>query len=81
VCVRASVVGPEERDHAPAGLARTDYTPVPRPTAGRAVLEHLGLEPLLDLRLRVGEGVGASLAVALLISGLELCWGIGRTAP
>jgi nicotinate-nucleotide--dimethylbenzimidazole phosphoribosyltransferase len=54
---------------------------VPRPTAGRAVLEHLGLEPLLDLRLRAGEGVGASLAVALLISGLELCRGIGRAAP
>jgi nicotinate-nucleotide--dimethylbenzimidazole phosphoribosyltransferase len=31
-----------------------------------AVLTALGLEPLLDLRLRAGEGVGAALAVSLL---------------
>ena len=32
----------------------------------RAVLDHLGLEPLLDLRMRLGEGTGAVLAVSLL---------------
>ncbi|MBI4603452.1 MAG: nicotinate-nucleotide--dimethylbenzimidazole phosphoribosyltransferase [Planctomycetes bacterium] len=32
----------------------------------RAVLEYLGLEPLLDLRLRLGEGTGAVLALQLL---------------
>jgi nicotinate-nucleotide--dimethylbenzimidazole phosphoribosyltransferase len=52
-----------------------------RERAHAAVLEHLGLEPLLDLRLRAGEGVGASLAAAMLISGLKLRQGIGRTAP
>jgi nicotinate-nucleotide--dimethylbenzimidazole phosphoribosyltransferase len=36
------------------------------------VLEHLGCEPLLDLRLRSGEGVGAVLAVGLLLHALRL---------
>jgi nicotinate-nucleotide--dimethylbenzimidazole phosphoribosyltransferase len=45
------------------------------------VLEHLGLEPLLDLRLRAGEGVGAALASSMLISGLTLRDRIGRTSP
>jgi nicotinate-nucleotide--dimethylbenzimidazole phosphoribosyltransferase len=36
------------------------------------VLEHLGCEPLLDLRMRAGEGVGAALAVGLLLAGLRL---------
>lgn len=45
------------------------------------VLDHLGLEPLLDLRLRAGEGVGAALAASMLISGLTLRRRIGRTAP
>ncbi|MBJ7470105.1 MAG: nicotinate-nucleotide--dimethylbenzimidazole phosphoribosyltransferase [Solirubrobacteraceae bacterium] len=34
--------------------------------AHAAVLEHLGLEPLLDLRLRLGEASGALLALPLL---------------
>ena len=34
--------------------------------AHRRVLEALGLEPLLDLRLRAGEGVGAVLALSLI---------------
>ena len=37
-----------------------------REQAHRAVNTHLGLEPLLSLRLRAGEGVGALLAVQLL---------------
>jgi nicotinate-nucleotide--dimethylbenzimidazole phosphoribosyltransferase len=52
-----------------------------RERAHPAVLEHLGLEPLLDLRLRAGEGVGAALASSMLLSGLQLRRGIGRTAP
>ncbi|MEQ1701771.1 MAG: nicotinate-nucleotide--dimethylbenzimidazole phosphoribosyltransferase, partial [Ilumatobacteraceae bacterium] len=36
------------------------------------LLHHLGLEPLLDLRLRTGEGVGAVLATRLLLDGLAI---------
>ena len=52
-----------------------------RERAHGPVLEHLGLEPLLDLRLRAGEGVGAALATGMLLSALRLRDGIGRTAP
>jgi nicotinate-nucleotide--dimethylbenzimidazole phosphoribosyltransferase len=37
----------------------------------QAVLTELGLEPLLDLRLRSGEGVGACLAAQLLLTALR----------
>jgi len=40
-----------------------------RERAHAVVLVDLGLEPLLDLRLRAGEGVGACLAAQLLLSG------------
>jgi nicotinate-nucleotide--dimethylbenzimidazole phosphoribosyltransferase len=36
------------------------------------VLQHLGLEPLLDLRMRAGEGAGAALAAGLLLQGLRI---------
>ncbi|SER80944.1 nicotinate-nucleotide--dimethylbenzimidazole phosphoribosyltransferase [Propionibacterium cyclohexanicum] len=36
------------------------------------VLTELGLEPVLDLRLRAGEGVGACLAAQILLTGLQL---------
>ena len=36
------------------------------------VLQALGCEPLLDLRLRAGEGVGAVLAAGLLLQGLTV---------
>jgi nicotinate-nucleotide--dimethylbenzimidazole phosphoribosyltransferase len=36
------------------------------------VLQDLGREPLLDLRVRAGEGVGAALASGLLLAGLAL---------
>ena len=38
----------------------------------RSVLRELGLEPLLDLRIRAGEGVGAALATGLLKDALAL---------
>lgn len=52
-----------------------------RERASQAVLRRLGLEPLLDLRLRAGEGVGAALAAQLLLSGLLLRRATARTGP
>ncbi|HEX8200115.1 MAG TPA: nicotinate-nucleotide--dimethylbenzimidazole phosphoribosyltransferase, partial [Isosphaeraceae bacterium] len=38
----------------------------------RVVLDHLGLRPLLDLGLRLGEGTGATLAIPLIASAADL---------
>ncbi|WP_370892690.1 5,6-dimethylbenzimidazole synthase [Janibacter sp. GXQ6167] len=43
-----------------------------RERAHGAVLRVLGLEPLLSLRLRAGEGVGACLAASLILQGLQM---------
>ncbi|WEV78555.1 5,6-dimethylbenzimidazole synthase [Janibacter cremeus] len=45
---------------------------VSRERAHALVLRELGLEPLLDLRLRAGEGVGACLAASMLLQGLAV---------
>lgn len=37
-----------------------------------AAMEHLGLDPLLDMRLRIGEGTGACLAVPLVRAAARL---------
>jgi nicotinate-nucleotide--dimethylbenzimidazole phosphoribosyltransferase len=50
---------PEVQDHLIAGQLSAE-------PAHRLVLDALGLEPLLDLRLRAGEGVGAVLALSLI---------------
>ncbi|MGZ4504258.1 MAG: 5,6-dimethylbenzimidazole synthase [Nocardioidaceae bacterium] len=50
-----------------------------RERAHATVLDHLGLEPLLDLRLRAGEGVGAAFAARLLLTALEVRRGTART--
>ena len=51
-----------------------------RERAHAAVLTELGLEPLLELRLRAGEGVGACLAAQLLLSALAVRRTAGRTS-
>jgi nicotinate-nucleotide--dimethylbenzimidazole phosphoribosyltransferase len=43
------------------------------------VLRHLGLEPLLDLRLRAGEGVGGVMATRMLLDGLKVRRTTART--
>lgn len=50
-----------------------------RERAHAAVLARLGLEPLLDLRLRAGEGAGACLAAGLLLAGLRIRREAART--
>jgi len=50
-----------------------------REAAHAAVLTALGLEPLLDLRLRAGEGVGAALACGLLLDALAIRRTAART--
>ncbi len=52
-----------------------------REAAHPAVLAALGLEPLLDLRLRAGEGAGAAFAAGLLRHAVEVRAGTARTAP
>ena len=50
-----------------------------RELAHGPVLDELGLEPLLQLRLRSGEGVGACLATSLLLQTLAMRGGTART--
>ena len=38
----------------------------------RLALAHLGLRPLLDLEMRLGEGSGAALALSLLAAALRI---------
>jgi nicotinate-nucleotide--dimethylbenzimidazole phosphoribosyltransferase len=45
------------------------------------ILGRLGLEPLLDLRLRSGEGVGGCLAAGLIFSALAIRRESGRVDP
>jgi nicotinate-nucleotide--dimethylbenzimidazole phosphoribosyltransferase len=52
-----------------------------REKAHSVVLEELGLEPLLDLRMRAGEGVGAVLSTQMLSSGLRLRGLTGKVSP
>ena len=51
-----------------------------RERAHRAVNAHLGLEPLLALRLRAGEGVGALLAAQMLLTAAAVRAQSGRVA-
>ncbi len=50
-----------------------------RELAHPAVLSGLGLEPLLDLRLRAGEGAGACFAAGMLLAALRVRRETGRT--
>ncbi|MCU1600815.1 MAG: cob(II)yrinic acid a,c-diamide reductase [Frankiales bacterium] len=52
-----------------------------RERAHAEVLTRLGLEPLLDLRLRAGEGAGACFAAGMLLAALRVRRETARTAP
>ncbi|MFT4043903.1 MAG: 5,6-dimethylbenzimidazole synthase [Gordonia sp. (in: high G+C Gram-positive bacteria)] len=51
-----------------------------REPAHAALLTHLGLEPVLDLRLRAGEGIGAALAFTVIQHGVRVRRETARTA-
>ena len=36
------------------------------------MLERIGVEPILDLRMRLGEGTGAALAMGLIEAGVKI---------
>ncbi|MER8975733.1 MULTISPECIES: nicotinate-nucleotide--dimethylbenzimidazole phosphoribosyltransferase [unclassified Mesorhizobium] len=55
----------------PAGLAHTMAAHVSAESGHRRLLEALGLPPLLDLGMRLGEGSGACLAINIVRSALE----------
>jgi nicotinate-nucleotide--dimethylbenzimidazole phosphoribosyltransferase len=55
----------------PGGLAHTLAAHVSAEAGHRNLLEALGLPPLLDLGMRLGEGSGACLAVNIVRSALE----------
>ena len=38
----------------------------------KVILEHIGLDPLLDLKLRLGEGTGAALGMSLVESSVKI---------
>jgi nicotinate-nucleotide--dimethylbenzimidazole phosphoribosyltransferase len=38
----------------------------------RIMLKHLGLEPILDLRMRLGEGTGAALAMGVMEAAMRV---------
>lgn len=68
----ATMIEPAVQSHLIAGQ-------VSRERAHAIVLRELGLEPLLSLRLRAGEGVGAALAASLLLQGLSMRRTVART--
>jgi nicotinate-nucleotide--dimethylbenzimidazole phosphoribosyltransferase len=64
----------------PAAAAHLVAGQESREQAHQAVNAHLGLEPVLSLRLRSGEGVGALLAVQLLQTATRVRNQAGRVA-
>jgi nicotinate-nucleotide--dimethylbenzimidazole phosphoribosyltransferase len=68
VCTAAAA--PLGRLH-PQGLAHTIAAHVSAEAGHRSLLEALGLPPLLDLGMRLGEGSGAAIAINIVRAALE----------
>jgi len=56
---------PKTRDYMIAGHSSVE-------TGHKAMLEKMGLEPILNLNLRLGEGTGAALAMHMIEAGLRI---------
>src|SRR5690606_10982517 len=68
VCTAAAA--PLARLH-PQGLAHATAAHVSAEAGHRRLLEALGLPPLLDLGMRLGEGSGAAVAINIVRAALE----------
>jgi nicotinate-nucleotide--dimethylbenzimidazole phosphoribosyltransferase len=66
--------------HAPAVAGHLVAGQRSREPAHGPVLAALGLEPLLDLRIRAGEGAGAAFATGLILASLQVRAGVARVA-
>lgn len=58
-------LSPNARDYLIAGHASVE-------PGHRLILSHLGLEPVLGLRMRLGEGTGAALAFSIVEAGVKI---------
>ncbi len=61
----ATKICPAAKDYLQAAHQSAEY-------GHRVILEHLGLRPLLQLEMRLGEGTGAALGMNLLEAGLKI---------
>ena len=61
----ATEIKPEVRDYIFAAHASVEI-------GHRAVLERMGLTPILNLNMRLGEGTGACLAMNLIDAGVKI---------
>lgn len=71
----AALVALEMSPHAVDHMIAGHRSPEP---AVDAALTMLGLEPIVDFGMRVGEGTGALLALPLLAAGCEILTGVAR---
>jgi nicotinate-nucleotide--dimethylbenzimidazole phosphoribosyltransferase len=69
----ATTMAPQLRDFLIAGHVSAER-------GHRAALKHLGLKPVLDLDMRLGEGTGAALAISLVEAALKALAGMASFA-
>jgi nicotinate-nucleotide--dimethylbenzimidazole phosphoribosyltransferase len=65
----AARIEPRVLDYCVFGHCSAEY-------AHRALLEHLGVEPLLDLEMRLGEGSGGAIALSIVRAAVALFTGM-----
>ncbi len=58
-------IKPEVKDYMIAGHSSVEQ-------GHKAILDYIGLNPILDLNLRLGEGTGAALAITIIEAGVKI---------